>query len=137
MGYCTDGRWVIKGPKETVAAAWAAARLEVAPFNPEENIAHHDASLEDFAVYTVGETGYIRFGFSQCKWYSSYPDVKFYERVWSYLEDFGGLSGKRVHIGEDGAVEDCAFGDDYVAVDTHVDFYDEEPQPPKEYHHAK
>ena len=98
MGYRSSGRWVITGPADTVTAAWAAARMEVEPYKSNSNVLD-DASFNDFKFYTVDNQGYIRFEFDDWKWYTSYPSVQFYERVWEYLSTVEGLSGRRVHIG--------------------------------------
>jgi len=134
MGYRTCGKWVIKGPADVVRTAWAAARLEVEPFKPDERVAADPAVFNNFKVYYItleaGEVGYIRFEFDDWKWYSSYPDVQFYERVWSYLSEVEGLTGKRVHIGEDNAIDEAAFGDDCIELYANCIFTDDEYQPP-------
>ena len=134
MGYRTCGKWVIKGPADVVRTAWAAARLEVEPFKPDERVATDPAVFDDFTVYFIklgaGEVGYIRFEFDDWKWCSGYPDVQFYERVWSYLSEVEGLTGKRVHIGEDNAIDEASFGDDYIELYANCIFTDDEYQPP-------
>lgn len=134
MGYRSSGKWVIKGPADTVRAAWAAARLEVEPFKPAEGVAADLATFNDFQVYYIklgsSETGYIRFEFYDWKWYLSYPDVQFYERVWGYLYEVEGLSGKRVHIREDNAIDEESFGDDCIELYANCVFEDDECPPP-------
>ena len=134
MGYRTCGKWVIKGPADTVRAAWAAARLEVEPFKPAERVATDPATFSDFKVYFTTlrgcEVGYIRFEFYDWKWYRAYPDIAFYERVWDYLSEVEGLTGKRVHIGEDNAIEVLEFGNDFIELYVNCGFTDDEPQPP-------
>lgn len=125
MGYRSNGRWIIKGPADTVIAAWAATRLEVKLPDPPD-----DVSFDMFNVYTIDDTGYIRFEFDDWKWYPSYSDIQFFEHVWAYLSDVDGLSGRRVHIGEDNAVEENCFGFTDVYLGVEVNFYDEEPSPP-------
>ena len=136
MGYRSSGKWVIKGPAETVRAAWAAARLEVQPYEPTDSVLEDHPSFNDFKVYFItlesGETGYIRFEFDDWKWYTSYPSIQFYERVWGYLSEVEGLSGKRVHVGEDHAIEENYFGDECIDIYAHVVFADDEYQPPTE-----
>lgn len=134
MGYRTCGKWIIKGPADVVRAAWAAARLEVEPFKPAEGVATEPATFNDFTVYYItlktGEVGYIRFEFDDWKWYPNYPDIQFYERVWDYLSEVEGLAGKRVHIGEDNAIDEAAFGYDYIELYVNCVFADGEYQPP-------
>ena len=130
MGYRTSGRWVITGPADKVTSAWAAARLEVAPHIPIDSVVEDAATFNDFRFYTVGDRGYIRFMFDNWKWYSSYPAIAFYERVWDYFSEVEGLSGKRTHIGEDNAIDENGFGDDPIELGVFVEFYDDEPQPP-------
>ena len=136
MANQTCGKWVIKGPADRVRAAWIAARMEVEPFKPAEGVAADLATFSDFKVYFIkletGEMGYIRFEFDDGMWDSSYPDIQFYERVWSYLSEVEGLSGKRVHIGEDNAIDEAAFGDDYIELYANCVFADDEYQPPDE-----
>jgi hypothetical protein len=126
MGYRSSGRWIITGPADKVTAAWVLARLEVPPHQPDQGDGH--ATFDDFDFYVIGDRGYIRFEFDGWKWYPSYSEVRFYEQVWGYLSEIDGLSGCRVHLGEDNEVEEHRFGDDLVHLG--VTFYDDEPTKP-------
>jgi hypothetical protein len=133
MGYRSDGRWVIKGPADAMTAAWAELRLNPPAFKSTPNISGTQPSLNDFDFYVVGDTGYIRFEFNGWKWYSGYPDVQWYEAVWGRLASNEALSGKRVHIGEDNAVEESVFGEGYsIELFAVCHFEDYEPPQPNE-----
>ena len=40
--------------------------------------------------------------FNDVKWYISYSDVRIYENLWDYAQEFKNLSGSFCRIGEDG-----------------------------------
>ena len=120
MGYRSNGVWVIKGPVKQIVLAWVHARMTIS-MSPEA-AAEGDVSWDDFKRYRVGDTGYIRFEFIDWKWYDNYPSVQFYESVWTALSEHNDatevegsdqeISGKRIHIGEDGALDENEFGPD-------------------------
>lgn len=105
MGYRTNGKWIITGPVDKVITALVTMRLEI----PERK----DAGFGSFESFKRDGVGYIRLEFEGWKWYASCDDIKWFESVWDWLdahhEDFE-LSGKRVHVGEDNAVYEYAFG---------------------------
>lgn len=129
MGYRTNGAWVIKGPVPQIIAAWAKCRLTLTIPNTGEDLWNY------FELYRVGNTGFIRFSYEGWKWYESFSDIQFFESVWSALNDFAdeaenpaeSISGKRVHIGEDSATDDRAFGDDAPDLYVSVSIGDHEP----------
>lgn len=127
MGYRSDGRWAIKGPVDTVTAAWAELRLNPPEYRADPDILGGASTLADFDCYTIGDTGYIRFEFNSGRWYTGCPAVQWYEQVWARLAETEGLSGKRVHIGEDNAVDETEFGDDTVNLYAVCHFEDDEP----------
>lgn len=128
MGYRTNGRWIIKGPSDKVHAAWAAIRMNPPPVQTNDSPAQ---LLSCFEVYTIGDSGYIRFSFDDWKWYRSYPDVQFFECVWADLMDSEEeLSGCRIHVGEDNEIETYRFGNDEVMLWSQVSIDDDEPGPP-------
>ena len=134
MGYRSNGRWVITGKEGAIKAARAAVLLHPPTYKEHPKIEEDAPKLSDFKVYFLNGYGYIRFQFEDWKWYGSYPAVQFYEEVWNalkqlYMEGLE-ISGKRVHIGEDNAVEEESFGDDNVDLHVSVRFEDSEPEAP-------
>jgi len=133
MGYRTNGTWVIKGPVEQIIAAWTTVRLTITLPNDPDN---SDISWDEFKLYRIDNTGYIRFSFEGWKWYSGYKSIGFYESVWSCLSElceksdaYKGIAGKRIHIGEDNATEEDQFGDDGdVEIFVCVKIDDDEPK---------
>ncbi|NQW80055.1 MAG: hypothetical protein HQ445_02645 [Polaromonas sp.] len=130
MGYRTHGRWVIKGPPTEIIAAWAKCRLTLTPTPSEKG----DNLWDEFDLFKTNGVGYIRFEFEDYKWYASFTDVQFFESVWDAIEEFAdekpdaGISGKRVHIGEDNAAEDRSIGDGYdIELYAVCNFDDHEP----------
>lgn len=109
MGYRSQSKWIITGPAESITVAWVLCRLKLIP-PVEEGL---PANLWDnFKVFRIGETGYIRFSYEAWKWYDDYPDVQFYESVWSCLADCEGICGRRIRVGEDEYdIETDQFGD--------------------------
>jgi hypothetical protein len=122
MGYRSNGKWIIKGPAEEVNAAWADLRL-----NPPKTSGNVSDLLAAFKHFTVGDTGYIRFEFEDWKWYQSYSEIQWYEAVWIRLSECDGLSGKRIHIGEDDDIDENSFGEDEVEIYTSCTISDFEP----------
>ena len=129
MGYRSRGKWIIKGPADAMTAAWAELRLNPPTFKLPPSVNFTQPSFNDFDFYVVGDTGYIRFEFEGWKWYSNYPDVLWFESVWGRLSENGRLSGRRVHVGEDNAIEEDGFGNEVVHLNTYVVIEDDEPQP--------
>jgi hypothetical protein len=126
MGYRSDGKWVIKGPVDAITAAWAVVKLEAPPWPGVD----YGGGLKDFDVFKVGHIGYIRFQYEDWKWYSSYPDVQWYEKIWEMLREMPDISGKRIRIGEEeGDVEIMRFDGsaDEVELWTRTEFNDIEP----------
>jgi len=112
MGYRTDGTWLIRGTVEDITAAMVSARM---------NIPSPAGELDmDFSLFEVYEArwgdkivGYIKFEFEGWKWYSSYADIQWLERLWMHWRENPALSGTRVHVGEEeNDVEVDRFGDD-------------------------
>ena len=112
MGYRTDGIWLIRGTVEDITAAMVSARMN-----------HPSPAREldmDFSIFDVYEArhnnnivGYIKLQFDGWKWYSSYTDIQWLERLWAYWSENPALSGTRVHVGEEETdVEVDRFGDD-------------------------
>lgn len=123
MGYRTNGRWIITAPAEKLLAACAAMRLEIAA--PPDGV----TGLDEFVTFKNKGTGYMRFTFEGWKWYTSYPDVQWYESVWSWCESNSeafGMSGKRLHIGEDNQTTEETFGDEHIELYVSVSFQDDE-----------
>lgn len=126
MGYRTNGEWIVSGPAEDITAAWIKCRLLVTQPAGED-------LWSTFRLFKVEDIGYIRLSFEQWKWYESYPDVAFYEAVWNNLEayaedDEDSISGKRVHIGEDSAIDEREFGSDVPSLYAFAQFDDDEPK---------
>jgi len=125
MGYRTDGLWVISGPVNDIIAAWTACRLQITLPQGSE--------WDEFSVYRVKDTGYIRYEFDSYKWYRGFPEVDFCESVWSALSVFAEdqetntISGKRLHVDEDNATETDEFGDDPPDIYTSCTIEDSEP----------
>lgn len=112
MGYRTDGIWLIRGTVEDITTAMVSARMN-----------HPSPAREldmDFSIFDVYEArhnnnivGYIKLQFDGWKWYSSYTDIQWLERLWAYWSENPALSGTRVHVGEEETdVEVDRFGDD-------------------------
>lgn len=111
MGYRSDGLWIIKGHKDDVIAALAAARMNVPP--PEGEY----CSLDNFEVYTSGDTGYIKFQYEGLRWYDGYADVEWFNRLWAFWSDDEKLNGTRVRVGEnDDDIDRDTFGDDWPEI---------------------
>lgn len=130
MGYRSSGKWIIKGPADAMTAAWAELRLNPPAYNSPPNISLPPPSFNDFDFYVVGDTGYIRFEFKNWKWYPDYSDIRWYESVWTRLSENERLSGHRIRVGEDNAIEEDWFGNDIVYINANVIIEDDEPQPP-------
>lgn len=110
MGYRTDGTWLIRGSVEDITAAMVSARMNIPSVSP-------DADYDIFDVYEANYNGklfgYIKLEFESWKWYSSYVDIQWFERLWAHWSENPALSGTRVHVGEEeNDVEIDRFGDD-------------------------
>jgi len=112
MGYRTDGLWLIRGTVDDITAAIVSARMNHPP--PEREF---DMDFSIFEVYEARHNndvvGYIKLEFQGWKWYTSYSDVQWLERLWAYWREDPKLSGTRIHTGEEeNDVEVDRFGDD-------------------------
>jgi hypothetical protein len=112
MGYRTDGIWLIRGTVEDITAAMVSARM-----NHPSPAKEMDMDFSIFDVYEAGYenkiVGYIKLEFEGWKWYSSYTDIQWLERLWAHWSECTGLSGTRLHVGEEETdVEIDRFGDD-------------------------
>jgi hypothetical protein len=106
MGYRSNGKWVIQGPAEQVAAFKVQLHLEGSP----------DNVLEELEFFSVGDTGFIRLTYEGWKWYRTYPSIDWLEALWSRLEAFEekGWSGQLIRLGEEAEdVEELQFGEEY------------------------
>lgn len=112
MGYRTDGVWLIRGTVEDITAAMVSARM-----NYPVPAGSADLGFDAFEVYEARHenniAGYIKFEFEGWKWYSSYTDIQWLERLWTHWSGNPRLSGTRIHVGEEeDDVEVDRFGDD-------------------------
>jgi hypothetical protein len=130
MGYRSDGRWIIKGPADAVAAAYAELQRNPPEYTPSPMFLDDAPSIDEFKHYEDNSIGYIRFTFDDWKWYGQFPSVQWYEAVWTRLSENKALSGKRIHIGEDSAVTEDEFGDLYIELYAFAQFNDDEPEAP-------
>lgn len=124
MGYRTNGVWLIRGTVEDITAAMVSARMNCPSPSGELDL--------DFSVFDVYEArhgnniaGYIKLEFEGWKWYSSYTDIQWFERLWAHWSENPQLSGTRIHVGEEeDDVEVDRFGDDptdvYITRDIQV-----------------
>lgn len=125
MSYRSKGLWVIKGPANDILAAWVACRLAETPPNPAE--------WDQFKVFYKDGVGYIRLEYSGWKWYDNYSDIRFFERVWSNLNDFADeqetntVSGRRIRVGEENDdIDNDSFGDNTPDIFTSTSIIDDE-----------
>jgi hypothetical protein len=112
MGYRTDGIWLIRGTVEDITAAMVSARM-----NFPVPAGSMDLGFDSFEVYEAGYenkiVGYIKFEFDSWKWYESYTDIQWLERLWSHWSENPALSGTRIHVGEEeDDIQVLRFGDD-------------------------
>ena len=112
MGYRTDGVWLIRGTVEDITAAMVSARM-----NHPSPAKELDMDFSIFEVYEARHNndvvGYIKLEFEGWKWYTSYADIQWLERLWAHWSEYPNLSGTRVHTGEEeNDVEVDRFGDD-------------------------
>lgn len=106
MGYRSDVRMIISGPKDELLAAFASFALEgVQKEWLDEFIIADDGPGQAVAILGHGGTDW--------KWYNDYEDIQAYERIWSYFEGRDDVfSGAFIRIGEDPEdVERRYFGD--------------------------
>jgi hypothetical protein len=127
MGYRSEGLWLIRGEPDMVRAAWTAVRLSVPDTGDAESSKN---ALDSFMMFERDGKGYIRLEYSGWKWYESYSDVQYYERIWAYLAEHyaDSLSGVRMRIGEDeGDNERLTFGDGFLDIYLQRNIADDEP----------
>lgn len=105
MGYRSDVRMIISGPKDELLAAFASFALEgVQKEWLDEFIIADDGSRQAVAILGHGGTSW--------KWYDDYEDVQAYERIWSYFGERDDVfSGAFIRVGEDSEdIEQRYFG---------------------------
>jgi len=112
MGYRTDGIWLIRGTVEDITAAMVSARM-----NHPSPAGELDMDFSLFEVYKARHNndvvGYIKFEFEGWKWYSTYGDINWLEKLWTHWSEYPNLSGTRLHVGEEEKdIEIDRFGDD-------------------------
>lgn len=112
MGYRSDGVWLIRGTVEDITAAMVSARM-----NYPVPSGTMDLGFDLFEVYKARYNndiaGYIKLEFEGWKWYSSYSDIQWLERLWAHWSENPNLSGTRLHVGEEeDDIEIDRFGDD-------------------------
>lgn len=95
MGYRSDVRMIISGPKDELLAAFASFALEgVQKEWLDEFIIADDGPGQAVAILGHGGTDW--------KWYIDYEDIQAYERIWSYFEGRDDVfSGAFIRVGED------------------------------------
>lgn len=105
MGYRSDVRILISGPKDELLAAFASFVLEgVQKEWLDEFIIADDGPGQAVAILGHGGTNW--------KWYDDYEDVQAYERIWNYFSGRDDVFfGAFVRVGEDSEdVEQRYFG---------------------------
>lgn len=105
MGYRSDIRIIISGPKDELLAAFASFVLEgVQKEWLDEFIIADDGPGQAVAILGHGGTNW--------KWYDDYEEVQAYERIWNYFSGRDDVfSGAFVRVGEDSEdVEQRYFG---------------------------
>jgi hypothetical protein len=112
MGYRTDGVWLIRGTVEDITSAMVSARM-----NFPVPAGAMDLGFDSFEVYEARYNdkivGYIKFEFDSWKWYESYTDIQWLERLWAHWSENPALSGTRIHVGEEeDDIQVLRFGDD-------------------------
>lgn len=95
MGYRSDIRILISGPKDELLAAFASFVLEgVQKEWLDEFIIADDGPGQAVAILGHGGTNW--------KWYDDYEDVQAYERIWNYFSGRDDVFfGAFVRVGED------------------------------------
>lgn len=118
MGYRSDVRMIISGPKDELLAAFASFVLEgVQKEWLDEFIIADDGPGQAVAILGHGGTNW--------KWYDDYKDVQAHVRIWNYFSGRDDVfSGAFVRVGEDS--EDVeqryfgSYGDDLACAETRI-----------------
>lgn len=102
MGYRSDVKMVIKGPKDDMLDAWANYRFK----HPYQAVETRDPCLTDMSI-TMDHSNEVTICFyaEQWKWYEGYEDIERIESVWRFFKAKSEdndlkISGKFVRIGE-------------------------------------
>ena len=127
MGYRSNGGMVIFGPKDKMIAHLAALRMT------QTNL---DAwTCPELRIYEAGERMFFRLEYYDWKWYSEYPEIAEFNRIWQESEEseHGELGGFRWRFGEDDSdIDQDSFGENAyfeVVVERRAVF--EIPDPPE------
>ena len=127
MGYRSNGGMVIFGPKDKMIAHLAALRMT------QTNL---DAwTCPEVRIYEVGERMFFRLEYYDWKWYTEYPEIAEFNRIWQESEEseHGELGGFRWRFGyNDNDIDQDSFGENAyfeVVVERRAVF--EIPDPPE------
>ena len=95
MGYRSDVRMIISGPKDELLAAFTSFALGGMPKEwLDEFIVADDGPGRAVAILGHGGTDW--------KWYYDYEDVQAYERIWDHFQERDDIfSGAFTRVGED------------------------------------
>ena len=127
MGYMSNGGMVIFGPKDKMIAHLAALRMT------QTNL--EAWTRPEVRIYEVGERMFYRFEYYDWKWYSEFPEIAEFNRIWQESEEseHGELGGFRWRFGEDDSdIDQDSFGENAyfeVVVERRAVF--EIPDPPE------
>ena len=107
MGYRSNGCMVIYGSEEDMKAFLMIAKMgqtDPAPWGPIKD--------SHVRIYKNGKYVVWHLEYEGWKWYTDYPEVAEYERIYNLAQENEDLQGYKVRIGEDYSdIEVSAFND--------------------------